>query len=86
MHHDELILCARHRNIQHAQLFGLGFSAQRTLKCLTRDRRVLNVSPRVHAHRPQPELRMHQHRALEVHVAEAPRKVGEDHDREFQSF
>lgn len=40
----------------------------------------------VHAHRPQPELRVHEHRTQKVHIAEATREVREDHDRKFEAL
>ena len=86
VYHDELFLRACHRNVQHAQLFGLCLAAQRALERLPRDRRVLDAPLRVHAHRPQPKLRMHEHRAQKVHVAEAPREVRDDHDRKFEAL
>ena len=84
VHHDELFLRARHRNVQHTQLLGLRLAPQRALERLPCDRR--DVPLRVHAHRPQPELRMHEHRTQKVHIAEATREVREDHDRKFEAL
>ena len=69
-----------------AQLLGLRLAPQRSLERLPCDRRVLDVPLRVHAHRPQSELRMHEHRTQKVHIAEATREVREDHDRKFEAL
>ena len=60
--------------------------ARQALERLPCDRRVLDVPLCVHAHRPQPELRVHEHRTQKVHIAEATREVREDHDRKFEAL
>ena len=84
--HDELFLRARHGDVQHAQLLGLGLAAQLTLKCEPRDRGVFDRAFRVHADRPEAVFRVDEHGALEVHAAERAREVRKDHDRKFQSL
>ena len=84
MHHHELFLRARHRNVEHAHLLGLGLAPQRVLERLARKCRVLDAPLRIHAHWAKAKLRMHQHRALEVHVAEAPRKIRQNDHRELK--
>ena len=83
---DELLLGPGHGHVEDAHLLGLGLPFQPQRQRLLGDGGVADVSFPIHPIRAKPQLRMHQHRPVQVLPVEAALEIRQDHHGELQSL
>ena len=83
---DELFLCARQCDIQHAQLLAHHFAAQRTRHRPPVEPVVLDAARHVAAAHADPHALVQQHRLVQVELVKLFCTVCQNDNREFQSL